>query len=233
MQFYHNQCVAIVYKAIKDRYLYQDSVWKILTRNSRDNQHWTEGQNTDEGLRQYFTDDGKILALSDSNGSWLRIAYRSWLDRNNLLDRPADNGRPPIEEDDAAPTPTDPSEQEKADNWKKIKEMRIMDAFERIIADVKANCSDPAKAGAWATEMRRCGPWGINRSYWMDGLVNQAYNIQDPVNRDILRAQLLTDVNDLLKLHGLPTLEDNDTKSTPPDHKELKPPVKLGKGENV
>ncbi len=47
-------------------------------------------------------------------------------------------------------------------------------AFERLIADVKLYAYDPVAFEAWAAEMRKFGPWGINPAYWMPGVVEQA-----------------------------------------------------------
>jgi hypothetical protein len=93
MQFHDKHCVAIYYAGhTNGTFLLETEIWRLLKMNSargsiRSTQHWTEGAQTIEGCRQFFTDDHEMMALLSPTGQWLRLAYTSWLERHHLLFR--------------------------------------------------------------------------------------------------------------------------------------------------
>jgi hypothetical protein len=91
MQFHENRCVAIYYVGVNaNTTVLENEIQRLLKVNStrgsiKSTQHWTKGPQTIEGCRQFFTDDGEMMALVSPTGQWLRVAYTSWLQRHHLL----------------------------------------------------------------------------------------------------------------------------------------------------
>jgi hypothetical protein len=98
-EFHHNQCVAIIYACSPGKVVAAESeIWRMLMLNSRSDQHWAEYQ-----PGQYVTNDGTIYGFLYRDGSGLRIAYKSWLDRHSKFEQPerqpATSERAPVEDE--------------------------------------------------------------------------------------------------------------------------------------
>jgi hypothetical protein len=112
MQFHENRCVAIYYVgASANTMLLESEIQRLLKVNStrgsiKSTQHWTEGPQTIEGCRQFFTDDGEMMALVSPTGQWLRVAYTSWLQRHHLLFNYRVSESSPDADDSATGSPT-------------------------------------------------------------------------------------------------------------------------------
>jgi hypothetical protein len=74
MQFREDRCVAIYYVGTDPNTMVLESeIQRLLKLNStrgsiKSTQHWTEGPQTIEGCRQFFTDDGGMMALVSPTG---------------------------------------------------------------------------------------------------------------------------------------------------------------------
>jgi len=87
------------------------------------------------------------------------------------------------------------------------------EAFEQIIDDIKIYTSDRAAFDKWVADIRQFAPWDIKRDYWVREIGRQTSN-----------KFYIVDVNKLLKLQGLPEVEDVAQVAPPAGHQELQPP---------
>ena len=92
----------------------------------------------------------------------------------------------------------------------------IRDAFEQILADVKAFSPDKTAAYAWTVTMRDYGAWSeqLTADYWLSQVIRRYPNPDD-------QARLLADVNALLKLQGHNPLSPSDDQIREQNEKAL------------
>jgi hypothetical protein len=66
----------------------ESEIWRVLIRNRRLDQTWTEYENQaqgDDGYPYFSTSDDKIYARLAPSGIWLEIAYKSYIERHRLF----------------------------------------------------------------------------------------------------------------------------------------------------
>ncbi len=99
-EFRHNQCTVLLFKNMDNQAFAQSEIWRILIRNAQVGQTWTT-YHTDSTAVEFRTHDGLIYASWMENGTVLRVAYKSWLDRHHIwsTDTPTDTP-PPVEENE-------------------------------------------------------------------------------------------------------------------------------------
>ena len=98
--FRKNQCEFVRYLSTDKLPFAESEVWRMLIRNGRSDQTWHEYKTEDVSVHYFTTNDDTIYARWTENGTWLEIAYKSWIDRHvGFKDAaPADNAAPPVQE---------------------------------------------------------------------------------------------------------------------------------------
>jgi hypothetical protein len=106
-QFLRNQCVCVLYIRRDRRAFAEDEAAHLLVINALPTHHWEEFP--DIGGRSFRTTDEKIYARLGivDRVPFLRISYKSWVERHGLFRAPPP-AQPPVEE---APEPRQPSQQ--------------------------------------------------------------------------------------------------------------------------
>jgi hypothetical protein len=117
-QFRSNHCVAIEYAAPTDSQIIDSEVWRLLLVNSK-GVTWNEYSVTSTGTHCYVSADGLMFASLTESKRSLLVAYKDWWDRHHMWNEPSENGQPPVEEGNTAPSGTPPERKQqlgKGDN---------------------------------------------------------------------------------------------------------------------
>jgi len=104
--FKNNKAVCVFYSFRPNTgfYIAESELWRLLIANAPQGVTWKEYSREDNS-RDYVSSDGLLLAKIMHEGQVLRIAYRTYLERHNLIDpNPADSGAPPVEEGGTNPS---------------------------------------------------------------------------------------------------------------------------------
>jgi hypothetical protein len=100
-QFRNNQAVAINWQTPTGNSITEREVLRVLESNSG-GQEWHVYSVKADGQHCYTNSDQTMVALLINNGSFLRMSYSSWADREGKWASSNDqNVQPPVQEDDA------------------------------------------------------------------------------------------------------------------------------------
>jgi hypothetical protein len=104
--FRNNQCEVVRYLAPKGATGFAESeIWRMLIQNARVGQTWKQ-YSEENGTRYFATDDSLLYARIMDNGTFLEIAYKTWIDTHVGFKANVNaNEQPPVQEnEDSKPT---------------------------------------------------------------------------------------------------------------------------------